>query len=151
MTKVKVADWVFALRSGYYQQTTDVFYNDGKYCVNGVLLHLALGLGEKSSTYVKDLYRVYNSFIFPQEWLTTYPNLSAADAKKYGRFYPNFLAELNNNGMSFDTLADIIEVNVKDRPSPFARVVEWLTRRSAKPYFVGSNPTSSSTALTKGK
>lgn len=147
MTRVKVADWVFALRSGYYQQTADVFYKDGKYCVNGVLLHMALGLGEKSSAHITDLQRVYNSFIFPNDWLTTYPNLP----EKYGRFYPNFLADLNNKGMSFETLADIIEVNVKDKPSFFAGVVEWLTRRSAKPHFVGSNPTSGSTVVTKGK
>lgn len=37
MDKQKLTDWVKALESGGYQQTTGGLYNNGKYCCIGVL------------------------------------------------------------------------------------------------------------------
>jgi hypothetical protein len=97
--------WVAALRSGNYKQTRGALKKDGGHCCLGVLCevlgHIAEWNGYKYS--YNGSKSVLETYIQEEAGMKT-PLGSWADNKRS-------LIELNDDGKSFDEIADIIEEN----------------------------------------
>lgn len=116
--------WVEALRSGEYEQCTSVLRStDNKFCCLGVLCELAVKEGvigppeinNQTSYYIYDKVNNGGSVtylkrgIYPPYEVTYWAGLH----NRYGEYCNTSLAEHNDNGMTFDQIADIIEANVE--------------------------------------
>lgn len=94
------AEWVFALRSGYYKQCKNIQYDgNGSHCVIGVLMDLA---GIKPNVESKEQHIVLDAI---------------GQSSGSGYIYPaDFLARKNNDGEAFEALANYIEANLPEWP-----------------------------------
>ena len=93
--------WIAALRSGKYEQGRDQLRSGKEYCCLGVLCDLAVKNGVISRFIGKD-------GLLPrkvQKWAA----LSTDD----GNYSTNKLTNLNDNGKSFEEIADVIEKEPK--------------------------------------
>ena len=107
-------DWVAALRSGNYKQTTHYLHNNEGYCCLGVAAELA------GIPYEVDENGVYTySEVLEYEDVVKRTTVLNNDGMKYyglresnGRSFNNHketLADYNDSGMPFNDIADIIE------------------------------------------
>jgi len=115
--KKKIADrWVKALRSGKYKQGTKYLNRLNTFCCLGVLCDLAT---KSKSSKVKC--NLYNSTLFydsePSYLPKTVQDWSGVNSMD-GSFIIKdkliSLTKLNDNGKSFNKIADIIEKHYKD-------------------------------------
>lgn len=105
------AEWVAALRSGEYQQGKDWLESDGKFCCLGVLCSIAVQKGDlQREQYGNTVEYVRKEDMSSTKILPTYlydlAGLTGAFSVK-GKNYT--LAGLNDEGFTFDQIADIIE------------------------------------------
>lgn len=108
--------WLAALRSGDYTQTRTALYKDGSYCCLGVLCEIAVQEGVplqvRETSIMDTMYKYYNdeSGLLPYEvqtWaglINRNPNTTESPEG-----YPRSMAELNDNGWTFEEIADVIE------------------------------------------
>lgn len=116
-TKMKMpaklkAKWLKALRSGEYGQTKNALCDGkGNFCCLGVLEHVAMN---GAVEYIDDEYKDYLDFPSKEFW--QYTGITGAVGRKVGKKwgFAQGLADLNDNGISFTKLADIIEKQVKE-------------------------------------
>jgi hypothetical protein len=114
--------WCEALRSGYYKQTGGSLCCDGMYCCLGVLCELAVidGVYMKTDINTEEIslytYKIYGGCEaeLPKE-VMIWAGLELDDAlvtitNQYG--HSTNLADLNDCGVIFDEIADIIEGNL---------------------------------------
>lgn len=118
--------WIDALRSGNFEQTTAVLNRDDKFCCLGVLCELAISAGVKVNksdatcglvncdcsvnVYVYDGQKVY-----PPESVTAWAGLASANPKvplAAGDHFGAYLSDLNDDGKDFRFIADVIEKNL---------------------------------------
>jgi len=103
----KVEEWVKLLRSGTYDQGTNVLRNGyNEFCCLGVLCDLhskETGTGWTSCTYTN--YYFENSTILPKvvcDWF-------GLKTENEYKCLESFLADLNDSGCTFNEISDIIE------------------------------------------
>lgn len=100
------AKWVAALRSGKYPQGKEFLNNGGKFCCLGVLCEIAIDEGLPVN---KDMTSVEVHY---DDRLSTLPR-SVCTWAGLGNDLPSAgresLSSLNDNGMPFTEIADIIE------------------------------------------
>lgn len=119
MKKSVMKKWVKALRSGKYKQTTnaELKSKDGSYCCLGVLCEIS----KKSEWEVGPFSMCYldaGGFLptIVQEWAGMDDNKGTLPkpVKNDQKLYIVNLAALNDSGMSFKRIANVIEKNYKD-------------------------------------
>jgi hypothetical protein len=96
--------WVAALRSGLYHQTKDRLSDDQGFCCLGVLCDLS-GTGRWEYGRLGKTY-LGNDGLLPAE-VRDWAGMSGALGEIAGE--GRSLSQLNDNGYSFTTIADIIE------------------------------------------
>lgn len=99
MKKLVAKKWIKALRSGQYRQGTQRLKLNGKYCCLGVLnqLYPELNLSDESSRVLWNYKAIgLNSATGTLCWESDGSVMS--------------LARLNDNGFTFDEIADIIQI-----------------------------------------
>lgn len=115
--------WLEALRSGDYQQGKSVLQGDGKFCCLGVLCDLAEragvieGVSQPSARTDYETVRVYKDGYAGTFNQTEVLPLKVRDWAQISDASPLVslpamnpsLAELNDSGMSFNEIADVIE------------------------------------------
>lgn len=107
--------WIDALRSGKYEQGYGQLCDNGKYCCLGVLVDIAIshdsfndGFKSKRDDYWKKLDRLPVSVADWAGLEETDPCLREGDIWEYeGR-----ASNLNDDGVDFDEIADLIERNL---------------------------------------
>lgn len=103
--------WVKALRSRKYKQTTQILYQDGKFCCLGVACDLAVKAGVISEPEKQGMYRVYDGQenVLPkrvQKWL----GLSTTTGSFTYKGEDADLTTLNDEErMTFGQIARVIE------------------------------------------
>ena len=107
--------WVAALRSGEYQQTTEVLHDDNGFCCLGVLTELYRqehgGEWEKisdSSTIYKFVNKFYLDGCETEILPWTVVHWSGLN-DQVPHLADNYISNLNDSGMSFAKIADLIE------------------------------------------
>lgn len=113
MKKKIMQEWVAALRSGTYEQGKGALEKDGKYCCLGVLCDIAAQKGvclTRTEEYLSSQVSYDSSFgVLPnsvKEW--------SGIKDEMGRIKNmRSLVNLNDNGKSFEQIANIIEDNYK--------------------------------------
>ena len=107
--------WVAALRSGEFKQGEGYLNNKGTHCCLGILCELALIEGKVPG--YRDKSRITNYgddelvFLLPYEvkrWSGVWDSFGAN--RKTGKT----LSDMNDNGVPFKEIADIIEQNYKE-------------------------------------
>jgi len=88
------ADWIAALRSGKYKQGFGAFHKDGRFCCLGVLCAVT---GQPAAS----------QHGYGSNWSGVGKFLLPSDQTK--------LYRMNDQGVSFETLADYIEANIQER------------------------------------
>ncbi len=102
--------WVAALRSGKYKQGKHRLKNGRKYCCLGVLCDIS-GLdefknrGDRGEVYLNDI------MILPQE-VVNWAGLETSNPVIVQKDGIIALAELNDKGANFNTIADLIEAQL---------------------------------------
>jgi len=115
MKREIATQWVKALRSGDYKQGTGVLRSsDNRFCCLGVLCEvlreeLNLEVTKIPSDY-NHAYEYEGSQIALPRKVRDYVRMRSSDGDYDDR---NSLAKLNDKGMSFSDLADVIEANMK--------------------------------------
>jgi len=117
--------WLKALRSGDFKQgTAQLKRTDDSYCCLGVLCNIAVSEGVCEEKIIHDDGRTFISFgkgnstsetILPlvvMEWAGIEDSDPAVNIVVDGLKYRTTLAELNDAGESFDSIADLIETNL---------------------------------------
>lgn len=118
MNEERKKEWVAALRSGDYKQGKHTLRHEDSFCCLGVACDLAVKAGAVSYEVSFD-WKTYlygadkQSRILPKdviEWL----GLEEDDDPHNPRVgdYPTGLAQLNDDGVSFEDIADAIEKNL---------------------------------------
>ena len=111
MTKQEVRKaWVKALRSGQYKQGQHSLCTNKRYCCLGVLAELAVQYGVAKK--LSNLYDGREGFLSSgiMDWVGL-----QTDSGRYMKGYnTTSLALMNDQGMSFTDIADIIESNPPD-------------------------------------
>lgn len=122
MNKKIAARWVNALRSGDFTQTIEYLQDDGGYCCLGVLCELAVKSGaipkpnEPNEDFLKGQIRRYGvgesieDQVLPRQ-VMLWAGISSSGGKFENSEGAFDLTELNDNGNSFEEIADIIEAN----------------------------------------
>lgn len=119
MNKEIKEKWLEALRSGEYKQARSTLRIYDNYCCLGVLCniyHKETGNGEWKALY-EDVFRFYSPNDNERYTLTTdiinwaglNENVNPRNPIVKYKEQEEFLATLNDNGISFDNLANIIE------------------------------------------
>jgi len=118
----EIVDWVSALRSGNYGQTTDYLCYDGSYCCLGVLCEVLkmpkIVIGDRG--YYEDNMYWLPPNVQTKLGLSRYgnyqPNLLGAKGKRlHDSLWPRCmgsdisLATLNDKGYNFEIIANMIE------------------------------------------
>lgn len=117
MRKVKLnpnaQKWVDALRSGKYQQTQSVLHDSDGHCCLGVLCDVAINNGLKTLTWHGGYREGYSC--------NGYESVLPPEAMKWvglkddcGKYDGSNLADQNDGGLSFDEIADLIEINAEE-------------------------------------
>lgn len=119
--------WVQALRSGDYEQGKGVLQGDGKFCCLGVLCDLAEKAGViegENAQHSRTDYEIVRGYsdgyahsftqteILPmrvRDWAETD---SSPTVTTDGGYRHSSLAELNDEGSTFDEIADLIEIHL---------------------------------------
>ena len=111
MDRVFAKKWVNALRSGKYKQCQKTLHDGEGFCCLGVAIDL---LGVKWRKSVDGEY--YPGYSREHMVLPDKIRKQIGMKNQAGRVVCNnvYLSELNDNGKSFDEIADIIEKNVDD-------------------------------------
>lgn len=115
MTKEKMQKLVDALRSGKYQQGRHSLHVDGKFCCLGVACVIN-GMTPKYEWGFKETYS-YHSLNFHKAKDITGFKTECGNFKNHIEYKDNkygSLAELNDAGMSFNEIADVIEKVYKE-------------------------------------
>lgn len=102
--------WLAALRSGKYRQTTESLNDENGYCCLGVLCEVAIenGLKINKETNDRSYETSYDGYVdFPPPIVWTWAGLVGNNP--YIESKGNYLADLNDAGLSFDEIADLIE------------------------------------------
>lgn len=109
------AEWVAALRSGEYPQGNGKLNVDGKYCCLGVLCELLVKRGtveeyDSNGAISYGMGNEYNGTILTHDIvrITGLPNTTGKLPTPIDGLIS--LASLNDNGVPFDKIANIIEV-----------------------------------------
>jgi hypothetical protein len=110
MTLVK--RWIEALRSGQYEQGRAHLCRDEKYCCLGVLCSL-VEPGTKREINTSLQYNGVISWGDEVSWLPTHIKEKVGLRTECGDFADNSLTTLNDEGMSFSEIADLIESRPK--------------------------------------
>lgn len=111
MKKNIAQKWVKALRSGKYKQGADALYANGKHCCLGVLC--AISPWKNNYTKMKSCGGDYMNSVLPEkvmEWSDMYDKDGGS---RSCRFQTN-LTSMNDDGKSFEYIANYIEENYKD-------------------------------------
>lgn len=107
--------WVSALRSGEYEQGEGALSRDGEYCCLGVLCEVAVdnGLALDVEHTGDEIHYDGNGAFLPDrvvQW--------AGMNNKFGIFGVGFkridLTDMNDNGQSFEKIADVIEKHYEE-------------------------------------
>ena len=100
--------WIAALRSGEFEQCKEVLCNGKAHCCLGVLCEVAIAHGVPIKRRM-----AINQECVVFDGIESYAPLSAQSwvglREQEGRFDGNLLTHLNDTGMSFAEIADIIE------------------------------------------
>jgi hypothetical protein len=105
MPKNHLTAWLDALRSGKYEQGTGTLCHDNKYCCLGVLEHVLDDRVEGNDVPSTEWLEAHNVEFFTEDGkLNIQPYLPSAS--RYAAF-------LNDNGWSFEQLADAIEAHAE--------------------------------------
>jgi len=96
--------WIKALQSGEYKQTRGTLVKNDKYCCLGVACSVAVEMGKKVN---------YYDFVYLPDSMTKFLGIDEVGrfnttVKYRGKDYKD-LAELNDDGIKFKTIARIIE------------------------------------------
>lgn len=113
MKKEIAEKWIAALESGEYEQGQGSLRKDGKFCCLGVLCEVAIQEGvEVTVTHNSEIDKYYyegNGAVLPEtvlDWADMY--------SVWGRFGDgDDLADLNDAGVSFADIANVIRENVE--------------------------------------
>jgi hypothetical protein len=117
--KKEIADkWVAALRSGKYQQGTGALNSNNRFCCLGVLCDIS-GVGAWSADFNGTFYIIPDdqfedsSDIYLPHGVMEWAEMD--DAEGYVGFDtspgPSHLTGMNDSGMTFEEIADVIENN----------------------------------------
>lgn len=106
--------WVDALRSGEYEQTTGTLKDDNGFCCLGVLCDIYLKEHNKEWVHHPNTYQYSiedNYEILPLN-VSNWAYLGDLDPCFYVDGQKHFLTYLNDNGHDFNRIADLIEKNL---------------------------------------
>lgn len=111
--------WLKALRSGEYIQTTGILKDDRGYCCLGVLCDLyrkdknIQGFDNEKGIFI-DLFENKSNEILTDDVMlwAGLDNRDPAVSLGLKEFFSNTLSNLNDNGESFNEIADLIEQNL---------------------------------------
>lgn len=117
MKKVIADLWVEALRSGMYDQGKEALNHEQCFCCLGVLCEVAIKDGlqlEKANELSEG--KLTGAVVYDGAYCTLPSSVMewAGIRDQYGKFNAKkmkSLVRLNDNGMSFDGIADVIEKN----------------------------------------
>lgn len=121
MKKKIKKEWVAALRSGDYKQGKGALRRDDTYCCFGVLCELAVAAGVADRIVSKRLYSYGPAGTFPGNYVGAWAAgfLPSVVSKWAGLgdvgdvvVDGNSLADLNDNGATFQDIANIIEAEL---------------------------------------
>ena len=103
MDKAFKALWIEALRSGEYEQTRDILRDEKGYCCFGVAANLLCPFGWERTPY-------------GWQWIAAcnQETLGSITTEKFGVSYRQrvSLKNMNDDGITFDQIADWIELNL---------------------------------------
>jgi len=105
--------WVSALRSGEYQQTQRRLHDENGFCCLGVLCDLYI----KENQLEWEPSSYYNNAYMFQDMATVLPLsvmewVGVEEVNPYVNGGPFTLAELNDNGTTFNVIANLIETHL---------------------------------------
>ena len=110
--------WIDALESGEYQQTSEFLRTEQGYCCLGVLCNIYAK--EKNNDEVQlNLWEQYDDnyeflgegLVLPEE-VKEWAGLDESDVVYYDKGVRVYLAALNDSGMSFNQIAQVIKENI---------------------------------------
>lgn len=99
------AKWVYALRSGDYEQGLGKLRKDDKFCCLGVLCDIHSK--ETGTEWIKEKY--FKNILLLPDIVVFWANLKTETPNVYVNKNRNSLVELNDNRMTFLEIADLIE------------------------------------------
>lgn len=112
-------EWIVELRSGNYGQATGTLKGEeNTYCCLGVLCEIAVRKGIISTPQYLDSFGGWfyqaDGNVLPYE-VQSWADMASRNGALYLENGPElFLAGMNDNGATFDELADLIEENMDD-------------------------------------
>lgn len=113
MNEENFEKWVTALESGQYDQTRDVLHDEGGWCCLGVGCDVAgIEFPEDAGLPPVAFYK-WLGLPIPEGWENTYGStlglaLDRYDADSMEELESNDVAELNDNGVDFHTIAALL-------------------------------------------
>ena len=116
MKKKVMKKWTAALRSGSYKQRKGYLSDGGAYCCLGVLCELAPA--DVRAEHVAQYKEKYEETLSPamMKWadIKDMEGRLPKEYKKKGGSHSALLTDLNDSGLSFKQIANIIERNYKE-------------------------------------
>jgi hypothetical protein len=106
--------WIDALKSGEYQQTNSYLHTEQGYCCLGVLCDIYAKEYDDTAQWgpYDDHYNILGeSLVLPPE-VTEWAGLDDTDVCYYNEGKRVYLAALNDGGMNFNQIAQVIKENI---------------------------------------